>query len=103
MSKQFDPRAMISPPWRKCPSCGNDKYGVHIISGSRLLRRCRDCWYKQEYQLPELRKKIIYLDQFVISNLMKLKNPTTKGHASVAADSFWTELHDLLLQLRQLQ
>jgi hypothetical protein len=103
MAKQFGPREMISPPWRMCPSCGKDKFGVHIISGSRLMRRCRDCWHKQNYQLPELRKKIIYLDQFVISNLMKLKNPATKGHASVAADPFWRELHDLLFQLRQLQ
>ena len=67
------------------------------------MRRCRDCWHKQDYQLPKLRKKIIYLDQFVISNLMKLKNPATKGHASVAADPFWRELHELLFQLRQLQ
>lgn len=103
MSKQFDPREMVSPPWRTCPSCGKDKFGVHIISGSRLMRRCRDCWHKQDYQLPELRKQIIYLDQFVISNLMKLENPATKGHATVVADPFWRELHDLLFQLRELQ
>jgi hypothetical protein len=34
---------------------------------------------------------------------MKLENPATKGHATVAADPFWRELHDLLFQLRQLQ
>ena len=50
-----------------------------------------------------LRKKIIYLDQFVIHDLMKLKNSATKGHATVAADPFWRELHDLLFELRQLQ
>lgn len=43
------------------------------------MRRCRDCWHKQDYHLPELRKKIIYLDQFVISNLMKLKSLQPKG------------------------
>ena len=101
--KRFDPRDLISPPWRTCPACGKDKFGVIIISGSSLMRRCRDCLHKREYQLPELRKKIIYLDQFVISNLMKLKNSATKGHATVAADPFWRELHDLLFQLRQLQ
>lgn len=101
--KRFDPRDLISPPWRTCPSCGKDKFGVIIISGSSLTRRCRDCLHKLEYQLPQLRKKIIYLDQFVISNLMKLKNCATKGHATVAADPFWRELHDLLFQLRQLQ
>ena len=101
--KRFDPRDLISPPWRTCPACGKDKFGVSNISGSRLMRRCRDCWHKQDYRLPELRKKIIYLDQFVISNLMKLENPATKGHTTVAADRFWHELHDLLFQLRNLQ
>src|ERR1022692_4901045 len=101
--KGFDPRGLISPPWRTCPACGKDKFGVGVVSGQRLMRRCRDCWHKQYYRLPELRKKIIYLDQFVISNLMKLKNPATRGHAAVAADPFWRELHDLLFQLRQLQ
>jgi hypothetical protein len=101
--KRFDPRDLISPPWRTCPSCGKDKFGVIIISGSSLMRRCRDCLHKRENQLPALRKKIIYLDQFVISNLMKLKNSATKGYATVAADPFWRELHDLLFELRQLQ
>jgi hypothetical protein len=50
-----------------------------------------------------LRKKIIYLDQFVISNLVKLKNPTTPAQAKLAADPFWPEIHDLLFQLRHLQ
>jgi len=101
--KAFDPRDLISPPWRTCPACGKDKFGVCTISGSRLMRRCRDCWHKQDYPLPELRKKIIYLDQFVISNLMKLENPATKGHATVVEDPFWRELHHLLFQSRHLQ
>jgi hypothetical protein len=67
------------------------------------MRRCRDCWYKQIYRLPELRKRIIYLDQFVISNLMKLGNPGLKGHERIVAGPFWHELRDLLFQLRQLQ
>ena len=92
--KRLDPRDLISPPWRTCPACGKDKFGVSIISGSRLMRRCRDCWHQRDYRLPELRKKIIYLDQFVISNLMKLENPVTQGHATVAADPFWRELEN---------
>ena len=34
------------------------------------------------------------MDQFVISNLMKLENQATKGHATVAADPFWRELEN---------
>jgi len=67
------------------------------------MRRCRDCWHKQFYRLPELRKRIIYLDQFVVSNLMKLDNSGVKGHERVVALPFWCELRDLLFQLRQLQ
>ena len=67
------------------------------------MRRCRDCGHRRSHRLPELRKKIIYLDQFVISNLMKLDNPATKGHAAVSADAFWPELRDLLFQLGHLQ
>jgi hypothetical protein len=67
------------------------------------MRRCRDCWHKQFYPLPELRKRIIYLDQFVVSNLMKLNDPGVKGHEQVVAEPFWRELRDLLFQLRQLQ
>ncbi|HXH50392.1 MAG TPA: hypothetical protein VNM47_13705 [Terriglobia bacterium] len=103
LGNEFDPRDLISGPWRACPACGKDKFGVINIGGSRLTRRCRDCWHGQEYRLPELRKKIIYLDQFVVSNLMKLENRAIKGHANVAADPFWRELHDLLFQLIHLQ
>jgi hypothetical protein len=99
----FDPRGLISPPWRTCPRCGKDKFGVHIIGGSRLMRRCRDCWHKQFYHLPELRKRIIYLDQFVVSNLMKLENPEVNGHERIVKEPFWVELRDLLFQLRELQ
>jgi hypothetical protein len=67
------------------------------------MRRCRDCWHKQFYPLPELRKRIIYLDQFVVSNLMKLDNPGVRGHGPVVAEPFWRELRDLLSQLRKLQ
>ena len=79
-SKRLDPRNLISPPYRTCPKCSHGNFGVFIISGARYTRRCRDCWHTAEFPLPKLRKKIIYLDQFVISNLMKLKNPATPGH-----------------------
>jgi hypothetical protein len=102
-SKRLDPRNLISPPYRTCPKCSHGNFGVLIISGARYTRRCRDCWHTAEFPLPKLRKKIIYLDQFVISNLMKLKNPATPGHTRVVSDRFWQELHDLLFQLRHLQ
>jgi hypothetical protein len=103
MATTFDPRHMISPPWWTCPACGKEKFGIHLINGSQYMRRCRDCWHNQYYRLPELRKKIIYLDQLVVSNIMKLENAGTPGHERVTANPFWRELRDMLLQLRELQ
>jgi hypothetical protein len=99
----FNPRNMISPPFRRCPACGKEEFGVHLISANRYMRRCRDCWHNQYFPLPKLRKKIIYLDQFVVSNLMKLDNPGLQRNDRLTKETFWTELRDLLLQLRQMQ
>src|SRR5438552_15976224 len=77
--KKFDPRDLISPPWRTCPACGTDKFGVSIISSSRLLRRCRDCWHQQDYRLPELRKKIILLRSVRHQQLDETGGPGNQG------------------------
>jgi hypothetical protein len=53
--------------------------------------------------LPKLNKKIIYLDQYVVSNLMKLDNPVHQRNASLKTNPFWQELRDLLMELRRLQ
>jgi hypothetical protein len=94
---------MISGPFKDCPKCAKHEFGVHGIHRDRVLRRCRDCWHSQEIKLPPLHKKIIYLDQFVISEFAKLKNPASRGHAGVAANPFWQEFYDLLVELRELQ
>jgi len=100
---RFDPRDFISAPYRTCPKCGHETFGILLIRGNGFTRRCRDCRHSDEFRLPELRRKIIYLDQFAISNLMKLVTPSAKGHEKVKANAFWQELHDLLIQLRHLQ
>ena len=100
---RFNPRDMIMPPLKTCPKCGKAEFGVHGIHGDRVLRRCRDCWYSHNVPLPSVRKKIIYLDQFVISECAKLRNPQARGHERVRANPFWQQAYDLLFQLRQLQ
>lgn len=99
----IDPRDFISPPFWPCPKCGQRSYGVLMIRGCAYRRRCRECWHSEEYRLPLLKKKIIYLDQFVVSEIMKLRNPSTKGHAAVAAEPFWAALAALLEKLSRLQ
>jgi hypothetical protein len=55
------------------------------------------------FPLPKLRKKIIYLDQYVVSNLMKLENPAHQRNDKLKTDPFWQELRALLMELRRLQ
>jgi transcription elongation factor Elf1 len=102
-SGHFDARSFISSPYQICRKCGHKTFGILLIRNNHYTRRCRDCGHSGEFRLPELRRKIIYLDQFVVSNLMKLVTPSSKGHERVKADAFWRELYDLLIQLRRLQ
>ena len=50
--------------------------------------------------LPPLQKKIIYLDQMVISNMMKSIQPQNEGKPEF---KMWKDLFDILSKLSQLQ
>lgn len=47
----IDPRDWILPPYIVCPVCGEEEYGVLMITGRGYVRRCRAChcsrgrWY----------------------------------------------------------
>src|ERR1700693_6379093 len=81
---RIDPRDFIMSPYLRCPKCGAEEYGVLSVSDTRCKRRCRICWYTATVDLPEIRKKIVYLDQFAFSNIMKFLSPEVKGHQRVA-------------------
>lgn len=99
---KIDPRVFITGPFRTCPKCGKQEFGTLSI-GIRLTRRCCECWFAQSVQLPALRKTVVYIDQFAISNMMKALNPAAKSHEKVAEDSFWTTLFEKLDRLCKLQ
>ncbi len=100
----LDARNFILSPYKTCPKCGHETFGVLTISGNSYSRRCRDCLHTvNHFALPKLRKKIIYLDQYVVSNLMKLENPELDRKGVLKTNPFWQELRDLLMQLRRLQ
>ncbi|NNB93019.1 hypothetical protein HI113_03715 [Corallococcus exiguus] len=46
--------------------------------------------------LPELNKKVVYLDQFVISNMTKALNPQAPGHEKARQNPNWIEMYKLL-------
>lgn len=91
----FDPRVFILPPFRGCPSCGRENtYGVLMIGATQYTRRCRECWHTDHYPLPPLGKKVIYLDQMVISHMTKVLHPTAAAGRDI--DPFWRELFEKL-------
>jgi len=99
---KIDPKIFISSPFIKCPKCKkSDSFGVLMITGQHYTRRCRECWFTESYDLPELRKKIIYLDQFVISHMMKAINHRLGKTKKVGP--FWLKLFERLDRLVKLQ
>ena len=52
-----------------CPSCGGiNKFGNVSVRGDHILRGCFSCKYRETVPLPQVRKKILYLDQFFFSS-----------------------------------
>jgi len=98
----FDPRVFISKPYLKCPKCHKPEvFGTNWISGNGFTRRCKECFYIEDFKLPKLNKKVIYLDQFVISLVMKALN--NKLGKTKSTDSFWLALFEKIDRLLKLQ
>ena len=106
---KFDPRLFISPPYIICPKCGKELFGVLNIGPRHYSRRCKECLYPSHgeppanFELPELQKKVIYIDQCAISEMMKALNPKTKAHQKGSVDNFWVSLFERLDSLCKLQ
>lgn len=100
----FDPRQLILPPYWTCPKCKTkNSYGVLTIYDNSYERRCKKCMYTCTYKLPSLKKKVIYMDQFAFSNMMKALNPHTKAYEKGDNDDFWVTLFKKLDRLVKLQ
>jgi hypothetical protein len=100
---RFDARVLVGPPYWHCPKCGEETFGVYHVGPHFYSRRCRNCWQKGEYPLWPLSRKVIYVDQFAISNMMKALNKATAAHSRVAADPFWLTLFEKLDRIVKLQ
>ena len=100
---QFDPREMILGPYTVCSACGEDALGTESIDRNQLVRRCRNCLGGASVErLPLLHKKIVYLDQMVLSNLAKAIDPVWKREKR-QLDPFWLDMFDALDRALKLQ
>ena len=98
----FDPRVFISKPYLRCPKCHKaEAFGTNWISGNGFTRRCKECFFIEGYKLPKLNKTVIYLDQFVISLMMKAINE--KLGKTKTTPSFWLALFEKIDRLLKLQ
>jgi hypothetical protein len=100
---RINARDFITSPFLACPRCGKQEYGVLGIRETRCERRCRSCWYTGTINLPKLRKKVIYIDQFGLSNIMKVLSEEVKGHKRAVAEPLWRELFEILCVLCNLE
>ena len=74
----FNPRDLIRPPCWDCPFCeAKTSFGVLHVGGRSYTRRCKECWRTQSFELPNLNVKTLYLDQFFLSNIVRVLDPRT--------------------------
>lgn len=103
MEIRFDPRDLIGPPFIECAACHQMSFGVLQVAGTEYTRRCRECWATQRLPLWPVQKKVIYIDQFAVSNMMKSINVAMASHDRAKADPFWLELFEALERVCKLQ
>jgi hypothetical protein len=78
-------------PFEACPRCrAFNSFGILSAGGSTIRRRCTACRYAHSEVLPDLDKKVVYLDQFAISEIFKVKAGTR--NAAAGGQGFWEEV-----------
>jgi hypothetical protein len=88
----------------KCPKCRKNSFNVFAIFSDHYLRKCKECSYPQygdnniqaTFYLPKLKKRIIYLDEFAIIELNKVRLNTQN-------EPYWHDLYIILKYLVEAQ
>lgn len=57
----------------KCPACNHHSLEL-VVAHPVIEKTCHLCKHKSSERLPPLNKKVVYLDQFAISNLTKTES-----------------------------
>jgi hypothetical protein len=100
----FDLNGVASSAFEDCPFCGcKSTFGVLPVFGKRYTRKCGICRKSKHFDLPPLSKKVIYLDQFALSNMMKEIDASRAGNLSQTHGDFFLELFKQLDRLGKLQ
>lgn len=55
---KIDPKMFIGRPFTDCPKCKKGNcYGLLMVNPGSYSKRCRECWYSENYKLPPIEKK----------------------------------------------
>jgi len=92
---------LISGPFSQCPQCNNLSLGTLFVDINCSKRGCSSCKFLFTEKLPKITKKIIYLDQFVISNLSLIASNNTRFERS-GIKEFWLEVYKKIIYLTKL-
>lgn len=87
-------------PWSRCARCKENTFGFLSGGGHSIVWRCSRCQYRVDEPLAEVDKKVIYIDQFVFSELFKLKAGTRREDKLTP---FWQKVDTLLHRVVHLQ
>lgn len=74
-----------------------------MIPGQSYTRRCKECLHTQTWPLPIPVKKLLYLDQFFVSNVAKLRDPKLPTAKRQRLDVFYEQVANKIERLCQLQ
>jgi len=66
------PMALVTYVLSDCPDCGAQRsFGNVDVHGSYVHRGCKRCRHHERVDLPAIRKKVLYLDQFFFSHAFR--------------------------------
>lgn len=69
---QFELAMLVSHVIADCPGCGaKDSFGNVSVRDGYVLRGCKHCRHESMVRLPEVRKKVLYLDQCFFSGAFR--------------------------------
>ena len=98
----------ITPPYRDCPKCKKANcFGFYAnsmddnIEPKMYRQKCSACGHGELYFLPPLDKKIVYLDQFALSDMLKSIDPSIRRKGT--PNPIWRTLFNKLEQLSRKQ
>jgi len=87
-------------PFERCDKCGQQTFGLLSAGDDVMNLRCSNCRFGYSAVLPDLDKRVVYLDQNAFSVLFKVRS---KGRLPIGHEAFSTALYEKVRRAVLLQ